>query len=179
MYAPIPGVTVIGLGHKARQGKDTVAGFIQDELGSKAERLPFAEDLYAVCRIMFDMREKDPKLLQLVGTEIFRRKDPNIWVNSVYQKLKDRKPRVALITDCRFPNEAEFVKQMGGTLVKIERETDGKPHRDPNRPETHPSEVALDDYTGWDFVLRNETGNVEGLMMQTMDILESLRLIEA
>ena len=171
-YQPIPGTLVIGLGHKARQGKDSTAAFIQDRLGSKAERLPFAEDLYAVCRIMFGMTEKDPTLLQLVGTEIFRRKSPDVWVDSVYRKLQDRRPPVAIITDCRFPNEADFVKQMGGVLIKVDRVApDGTPHRDPNRSQTHPSEVALDDYRGWDFTFMNVTGKTLMLSEQVDNFL--------
>lgn len=172
MYQPIDGVTVIGIGHKARQGKDTVASMIQDRLGSKAERLPFAEDLYAVARIMFGMTKKDPTLLQLLGTEIFRRKSPDIWVESVYHKLMDRKPKVAIITDVRFPNEAEFVQQMGGSLIKVERTApDGTPHRDPTRSETHPSESSLNEFKGWDFKILNVSGEPERLVDQVENIL--------
>lgn len=155
-YLPIEGVTVIGLGHKARQGKDTTANLIIDRLGSQAMRIGFADALYAIARVEHGMTTKDPKLLQYLGTEVYRAKDPDVWLRALYHTLLDKRPTVAIVTDVRFPNEARLVKEMGGTLIKVERVAkDGTPHRDPNRSQTHPSETALDTYTDWDFKFLN------------------------
>lgn len=174
-YAPIPGTAVIGLGHKARQGKDSVANFLIDKLGSKALRLGFADALYAVARVEHGMTTKDPKLLQYLGTEVFRQKDPEVWIRTLYHTALDRKPAVLIIPDVRFPNEAAFVKGLGGILVKVARvNEDGTPFRDPNRPENHPSESSLDGFQGWDFQFSTNSGNMGYLKFAAGVLLEGL-----
>lgn len=171
-YKPIEGVTVIGLGHKARVGKDTTAGFIIGLTGGAAERFGFADDLYSIARVMFGMTTKDPTLLQVLGTEVFRKKDPDTWINSLYWKLQDRKPSIAVITDCRFPNEAAFVKALGGTMVKIVRlNADDSVFQAPDRNPLHPSESALNDYQGWDHVLVARSGDLQSLYTQVELVL--------
>lgn len=177
-YTPISGVKVIGLGHKARQGKDTAANFMIDQLGSRALRIGFADALYAVARVEHGMTTKDPKLLQYLGTEVFRAKDPEVWVRTVYHTALDKRPDVLIIPDVRFPNEAEFVKQMGGTLVKVVRmQPDGEVYKDPSRPDTHPSESSLNDYKGWDYVFTIQDGHMDALRAAAAMVLEDIRRI--
>lgn len=62
----------------------------------------------------------------------------------------DRDPRPVVITDVRYPNEADAIREAGGTLVRIVR-----PGVDDG--DTHASETALDGYNigdGW--VVRND-----------------------
>jgi hypothetical protein len=149
-YEPIPGTLVIGLGHKARHGKDTAARTLIEAYPRLVQRFSFADDLYAVCRVVHGMTTKDAPLLQRVGVE-YRERDPETWVRSVYAKILDAKPRVAVITDVRFPNEMAFVKALGGVCWKITRyiSRDKTAFVDPSRPPTHISETALDD-ANWD-----------------------------
>ena len=178
IYAPIDGAKVIGLGHKSRQGKDTVANLIIDQMGSRALRIGFADALYAIARVEHGMTIKDAPLLQHLGTEVYRAKDPGVWIRTLYYTALEKQPSVLVISDCRFPNEAEFVKQMGGTMVKVERlSEDGEPHRDPTRSHTHPSEVALDDYDSWDMTIPNITGQIERLKDSVDLLLGGLKLI--
>ena len=53
------------------------------------------------------------------GTEIRRKLTPNIWVDKVSNSLKDNE--VAIITDLRFENELEWVKQNDGKIIYISR----------------------------------------------------------
>ena len=92
---------------------------------------------------------KHSKMLQWWGTE-FRREQcgANYWVREVHGQLIQG---INLITDVRFPNEAEFVKDMGGYTVNVTRlNKDGSIYADPSRPADHASEIALDGYN-WDF----------------------------
>lgn len=155
MYKPLEDTLVIGFGHKARNGKDTAAGVMQDYFGKDARRYAFADALRAVCRVCYGMKEKDAPLLQMVGTDLYRRVNPNIWTDVLYETLKEQRPKVALISDMRFPNEAEMVKGMGGITIRcIRLNPDGRQFIDPSRSSTHPSETALDEYCGWDFTIR-------------------------
>lgn len=72
------------------------------------------------------------KLLQLLGTEAGRRiLHPNIWVNALMSDYKtsgfgNEKAAVLefpkwIISDTRFPNEADAVKEKGGINIRINR----------------------------------------------------------
>ena len=60
------------------------------------------------------------KLLQLLGTECGRQIiHPNIWVNALFASyLKDSN---WVVTDVRFPNEAQAIKDKGGIVIRVER----------------------------------------------------------
>lgn len=158
-FAPIPGTLVIGIGHKARHGKDTAVACLTDTFKA-ARRYSFADDLYAVCRVMHGMTTKDAPLLQRVGLE-WRERDQNVWVKAVYAKLLNERPQVAVLSDVRFPNEMAFVRALGGMCWKVERRlADGSVFVDPSRPADHPSETALDD-ARWDTVIVNREGSLD------------------
>ena len=57
------------------------------------------------------------EFLQFFGTDLLRKYDENIHIKSVENKLIDG---VNIITDVRFDNEAEFVRN-GGKLIHVER----------------------------------------------------------
>ena len=133
-------------------------------------------------------------LLQLLGTECGRNIiHPNIWVNALfadYKPVKDkllegevRKVREEdlvypnwIITDVRFTNEVEAIKERGGIVIRVERLTEEQKIASlktrANRPNNaiklalkneHPSETALDDYDGFDYVIENN-GSIEELV---------------
>jgi hypothetical protein len=156
-FQPIPGTLVIGLGHRARQGKDTAAGALIAAYPGDVQRFSFADDLYAVCRVLHGMTSKDAPLLQRVGVEM-RENDPDVWVRSVDSKIRDARPPVAVITDLRFPNEFAYVKALGGVCWNVvRRDAVGSVLVDPSRPANHISETALVG-AKWDRTLWNEDG---------------------
>ena len=156
-YEPLKGTHVIGIGHKARHGKDSSAELIIRATKGAARRYSFGTGLYAVARALFNMTAKDAPLLQALGTEVGRRHDDDRWIRTTYWQISDERPRVAVLADVRFPNEADFVKQLGGTLIKVSRvNTDGSPYVVTDRDPNHPSEIALDNYLGWDYTIVND-----------------------
>lgn len=160
---PIPGTLIIGIGHKARQGKDTAAKAIIRASGGEAVRYSFAEALRAVARVEHGMTRKDAPLLQYLGTDHYRQRDPDIWVRTLYWQLDEERPAVAIITDVRYPNEMEFVRALGGECWKVERYfPNGTRYVDDSRDPNHISETALDAAT-WDRVLINPEGEPEVL----------------
>lgn len=80
-----------------------------------------------------------------------------------------------IITDVRFPNEANAIKERGGINIRIERgqainlPTDGSGIRDRILANQHPSETALDDYT-FNYVIDNN-GSIEELIQKVKEIL--------
>jgi ABC-type dipeptide/oligopeptide/nickel transport system ATPase component len=94
------------------------------------------------------------EFLQKLGTDAVRDGlHPNAWVNAAMAGYKPEvfgydangSPVMAdqnwIFTDCRFPNEAQAIKDRGGVIIRIDR-SGVKPVND------HPSETALDN---WDF----------------------------
>ena len=60
-------------------------------------------------------------VLQYWGTEVGRRSFHNdIWVASIENQIRQVKDNV-VITDCRFKNEVDAIKNAGGTTVRVER----------------------------------------------------------
>lgn len=184
---------LIGFGHRARQGKDTSAEAILNAcpLDSQVRLYSFAEALRNEVRVAiarmggpYQLVEQfkeaglmpdwvhweEPKprtLLQWWGTEYRRAKDPDYWVKKLRKTLLDHSPEVALITDVRFPNEADFIHEMGGFVVKCTRL--GNPDVVVNE---HPSEAAMDKYRGWDRYIQAAT--VADCQRQAVEIYEGL-----
>lgn len=69
-----------------------------------------------------------------------------------------------IITDVRFPNEAEAIKKRSGIIIRVNRP--GMPEGD-----NHPSETSLDDYKGFDWVFSNNS-NLKDLILKTKTILD-------
>ena len=129
------------------------------------------------------------KFLQVLGTECVRDHfHGNTWVNALFSKYKAKhhsvnygttsdKQRIAIstnqvypywiITDMRFPNEMQAVKDKGGITIRVNR---------PNLIENnHPSETSFDSAT-FDFVINNDK-DIEHLINEVRKILEKLSII--
>ena len=91
------------------------------------------------------------EVMQYVGTNIFRKMQHNVWAGATIRKIQDENLPLALIADCRFPNEVEAVKNVGGLVIKLNRNPYGSRHE---------SETALDedryDQSNFDFVIDNK-----------------------
>ena len=76
------------------------------------------------------------QVLQLVGTEIGRVISPNFWIESLKYRNSNSDGGL-IITDVRFDNEAEFIRNMGGRILEIQRPSlSGK-------ADTHASEIPI------------------------------------
>lgn len=171
-YEPIEGVTVIGLGHKARQGKDMAAKHLIKNYGGM--KFSFANGLYSIARCLFNMTEKDAVLLQHLGTEVGRSHDDDRWIRNLYWQIKDERPAVAVIPDVRFWNEFRFIKEIGGKCIKVTRlQNDGRPFVAPDRSPTHPSETALDNCNSWDLDVRVFNGELPALYKAIDEFMEA------
>ena len=129
------------------------------------------------------------KLLQLLGTEAGRHIiHPNIWVNALfadynplgfdYKGSVDKEIKGSwvypnwIVTDVRFPNEANIIKDKGGIMIRINRSQfmiDGKVIL----KDEHASETGLDDYDKFDYVIDND-----GTVQDLIDKVKSLNIVE-
>lgn len=98
----------------------------------------------------FIEEEKDNfrTILQWWGTD-FRRKynGDDYWIKKFLDKVTRSDADVIVVTDVRFPNEADTIRQVGGKLIRVNRIQDKK--------DLHPSEIALDNYR-FDWTIIND-----------------------
>ena len=96
------------------------------------------------------------EVMQILGTDILRTMQHNVWAGATIRKIQRDNPDVALIGDCRFPNEVEAVQKVGGIVIKLNRNIY---HSD------HASETALDrqnyDELNFDAVIQNQFMDIE------------------
>lgn len=124
--------------------------------------------------VQYDVVDGDPDcplgksrtFLQFWG--VFRRQeDENFWVNKVQAQMLKDKPTVALVSDCRFPNEMRWAQQFG-ECVRVDRPS-------VKSPNDHISEEALanvpDDQ--WAAVIKN-TGSLEEFRDEVLFAFDSI-----
>lgn len=145
---------VVALGHRARHGKDTLAGMIHALFPTTSKLYSLADDLKAHCRVNLGMTKKDSPLLQREGSRIREEKGLDFWIRLVQLKIEEHednlagKPHIAIVPDMRYLNEKEWVEASGGLTVKVSRlNADGTLFIDPSRPADHPSEIELEGAT--------------------------------
>jgi len=104
------------------------------------------------------------EFLQKLGTEGIRKAvHQNAWVNSLMAEYKDKDRWI--ISDTRFPNEVDAIKDKGGILVRITR----KGMESPSDP--HESEAYISDLDA-DLEVYNAT--LVGLRAQAIKLIELL-----
>jgi hypothetical protein len=134
---------IIGIAGHARHGKDSTADIIVKHFGYKKYAL--ADVMKDACRVVFGWDDRhlygelkdvvDPAFgisprhaLQSLGTQwgqwelskydsfsdVTGRK---LWVNSLLAKIDGN----AVISDVRFPHEAEAIKERGGIIIMVRR----------------------------------------------------------
>ena len=127
---------LIGITGKARNGKDSLAAvFVRH--GYK--HLAFANSLKATCALIareerwlwFNDETKEqtcdslgmPRrdVLQKMGSAVRDNLGPNVWVNRLLGTWVKRGRVPAVISDCRYPNEAEAIKALGGIIIRVVR----------------------------------------------------------
>lgn len=72
-----------------------------------------------------NMPDLTPRLvLQLWGTNVLRKNyHDDIWIASVENKLRTTQDHI-VISDCRFPNEIDSIRNAGGQVIRIVRGPD-------------------------------------------------------
>lgn len=162
----------IAFAAKQRAGKDSAAAFILSI--NKGTIKKFADPLYELTyfiqkRLGFP-KEKDRWLLQTLGTDYARKRNPNIWIDKLFDSLPDTNEAI-LITDARFHNEFEACKKHGFMLVKIQASDQVRQLRGADK-RAHASEVDMDEYTDYDYIIDNN-GSLEFMQHQLIDMLEA------
>jgi len=112
------------------------------------------------------------EVMQYVGTNVFRKMQHNVWSEATIRKIKDENLPLALIADCRFPNEVEAVRSAGGLVVKLHRNIYNS---------SHESETALDedryDHGNFDMIIDNSNLSIADKNKLIYDFLKTKRVL--
>ncbi|QOV06189.1 deoxynucleoside monophosphate kinase [Streptomyces phage Salutena] len=110
-------------------------------------------------------------LLQRAGTEAGRKVlGSNVWVDALFREHADVPALV--VTDVRFPNEAQAIADRGGVMIRVTRRGVG-PARD-RAGRVHESETALDSWP-FDHWLDNN-GSVHDLHLKLFGVGDLVQL---
>jgi len=157
---------IIAISGKAGAGKDTTATFIKDYangIGRKVLITHYADLLKYICRTLLgwdgvkDQRGRE--LLQVVGTDVVRKQDPDFWVRFMSDVLTlfHGQWDTVLIPDTRFPNEIEYLRQHGFDVIHLRIIRDGNTRNLTESQMHHASETALD-VVAADYIILNDKG---------------------
>ncbi len=95
--------------------------------------------------------------------------DYNYWVKALFKQLKIKGVHSAVITDCRHPNEVDFVVEKGGYHIRIYRNDKDAIHNS-----NHVSETALDAYEVINFKVKNN-GTLEDLKLKAKELANIIK----
>lgn len=184
---------LIGIAGKRGTGKDLLASFFKQKYGFI--NIPFAQELKESVRRDFNLTKEhtdgglkehvtnykpfSPRDIMIAYGQFFRQFDKLWWVKKTFQKIglidsmhpSPQDVRVT-ISDVRFKNEADYIKEQGGILIRLERKPELNIYKGIS---TDVSECDLDDYEGFDFRMSaNENINPQDLSDLSYTVMETV-----
>lgn len=187
---------IIGIIGSARVGKDTFATMLAEEMFDVAKirfiLMAYATELKKRLQSDFDLsyeqlwgsdKEKPDyrykkkgfkdsywtprEIMQFVGTDCYRSVDDLFWVKLLFRVINDNEYKHVIITDIRFPEEADPISERGGYLIKVTSKRD----LETINGSSHSSETSMNDYTNIDFHVRND-GSLDDLRVVTKQVIK-------
>lgn len=190
---------LIAVSGKLGTGKDYIAehellpmikGFVSRMAFADHVKVTVAAEDPAIDIIECLQGVKSPELrrrLQVTSTEKGRDiYGPDIWIRALenwikIRRLRDGTPDIVLVTDCRFINEAQWIMEHGGLLIRIkapsrneyalQQESKGNPEIY-QAIKSHPSETELDEM-GFEYSINNEPDAASLVKEQIKQIITS------
>lgn len=192
----------IAISGKARSGKNTLAEIICSELENLyQDKAPiitaFADPIKKIAKNMFpDIDYQDlwgpserrdaiiPSAFNADGTPLTVRKllldigktgrvyNPNIWINATFSEVERCQKYIPIISDCRFANEFEALKNNNYFLIRIKRPQCDYVVKDI-------SEIDLDNLpdSKFDYVILNDS-SLDVLKQKIVNLIECLKTIK-
>jgi len=179
---------VVTISGKAEAGKDFTASILKEKLeamGKKVLIVHYADYLKFLAKQYFGWdgtkSEEGRRILQWLGTDLVRNRQPDFWVDTVCRLLSVlyEDYDFALIPDCRFPNEIDKMKMCFTDTVSLRVGRLNHDNALTPQQRYHPSETALDNYEGIDYSFSAESGRefVEHEVYKFIEFLHMRRMI--
>lgn len=177
---------LIGLVGVKHSGKDTVANYIKSNYEHVTTHA-FAKPLKEACKTLFlftDEQLHDPsqkekmderwnmsprQAFQFIGTDVFRKTIcSDFWLlhfSFWFEQLQKTDNQIVVITDVRFQNEVDLLKKMGGTIIKINRQTELQ--------DNHESEQGIHTLVNIDYEINNNS-SLDDLYKETNSLINQI-----
>ncbi len=150
---------IVGISGKRGAGKDTLASYLVDR--HRFVQLSLARSLKSrvahdfsltagqlerpeLKEIPIPLLGKTPRQIMIAYGQFFRSIDPNFWIKALDLKEAEKYHRLVCISDVRFKNEADYIRALGGIVVRLERKPELNVYGP--TPILDISETDLDDY---------------------------------
>lgn len=176
-------VKIIILCGKARAGKDTTCEYMKqyyEKKDLKVINLQFSASIKEYTKKITGWDGKDEtkprEFLQVLGTSIIRERiDEEFFIKRMIQDIQVYSYfyDIVIISDARVVKEIELIKSHFESVISVnivrpnyESELSGKEKK-------HITEVGLDEYKGFDFVLNND-GSLEDLNDRACDLASKI-----
>jgi len=181
----LPNIYFVG---KAGSGKTYSAKFMIKKYGFEVAK--FAYPVYMIAEKYFGMKEKNRRLLQIIGTESARDQiNSEIWVERFKEdmtivrltsKILNLPLPKFVMDDCRFPNEHKILQELGFVGIYIDVSDEKRKFRLVGRDGTaqentlnHSSETLIDTFKD-ELVRVDGNGELEESYVHLNDLLQSL-----
>jgi len=172
----------IALTGLARSGKDSVANILTRPAFGSYHKAAFGDELKRHYHELFGYKkEKDREGYQWFG-QVMRQRDEDIWVKKLDHSIEYfyETNKNLIITDLRQPNEYEYCRQKGYTIVKVECPIELRIERMRKAGDDfdekdlyHETESYIDQFDT-DFVIHND-GSRQKLFYQTFKLWEAAK----
>jgi hypothetical protein len=189
---------LIGIVGRARSGKDTFSRMLAEEIFDIVKirfvLISYANELKLRLQSDFDLsydqlwgdKKEDldyrykkkgsidsfwtpREIMQFVGTECYRAIDNNFWVKQLFRVIDENEYRHVIITDIRYPDEADPIVERNGYIIKINTSRCTEVIHGSN----HSSEISMDDYNNVDFIVEND-GSLLDLRNKAKQVVDFL-----
>lgn len=190
-------MALIVISGKARVGKDTLAEFLKKNFVENYFTMAYADELKRRCmkdfelsrdQVYGDLKEVPDirytkvvdydadtlpywtprEIMQHMGTEAYRAVDANFWIKQLCKYIDRNKLTNVIVTDARFPNEVNAIKERGGIHIRVTRENAMEVHG-----MSHASETSLDSHMDIDFEVVNN-GTLKDLEDMAKKIIKEI-----
>lgn len=110
--------------------------------------------------------------MEIIGTDIFRKLKTSVWVDATINKILKEQYDIAIIVDCRFPNESNAILQHQGHVIRLTL----NPFDSPSL-----SESALDpnnyDWTKFSNIIDNQHMSIDEKNQAIISFIRNTKLI--
>ena len=107
------------------------------------------------------------EIMQNYG-QFYRTIDYGFWVKHLFGVIKQNDYKNVIITDVRYPNEAQPIVDSDGYVIKINRGNKAEIHN-----QYHSSEISMDKYDKIDFIVGNND-TLDELRFNAVDVVKQI-----
>ena len=169
------------IGGKARHGKDSLAGFMKEELEKKGKKVAIMHLSTYIKHFLLDYfgwdgsdETKPRTLMQELGTDVIRGKlnKPLFFLDRLVEDIEvlEYYFDAVIISDVRFPLEYEKIKEKYNTALRIFIKRPNLVSELNEKEQQHITETALDNFKDYDIEVINN--NLDELKEKAIQIIK-------